>query len=957
MADTLDSSRCLQENTLLALSQGALSSDERRRADAHLDTCESCRAVLAALGHALPDEAAPPMSPPGGGPSRDTGLSPGSSLGRFVMLHRVGSGGMGDVYAAYDSRLDRRVALKLLRSELAARPEAHAEARLLREAQALARLTHPHVITVYDAGLLDGKVFIAMEFVDGGTLAGWLREKPRSLEEVLESFLAAGRGLAAAHAAGLVHRDFKPDNVLIGRDGRVRVTDFGLARGGPDSAVRTPVALPEGATPADSGRLTRVGMVVGTPAYMAPEQHQGQAVDARGDQFSFCVALHEALAGELPFEGPAGGGPPRPLPRERQVPERVRRALARGLSPQPEQRFPSMEALLAELEHARRGAGRERWLLAAGVAVALLLTAGGVVVRERGAQVCRGAGQRLEGIWDSGRRERMRSAFLATGVPYAEQAWRSTSALLEGYTAGWVRMHTEACEATRVRGEQSAELMDLRMECLGQRLATLRELTEVLVAADARVVERSAQAVSGLPDLEGCASVVGLSSPVPPPADAGARARIASLRADVAWARARFDAGRYGPGRERMVRAAEAARELGWRPLEAEVLHLLGQLEYAADDGKAAVQSLHRALWAAQAGRDDAAAARVSVELVRVSGTQMMRQHAQARQWAGLATALLERTGGSRSWEAALELASGQVEFDEGQLGAALSHYERALALREALLGPESLAVAEVLTSMSNVHIMRDEAEKAREHLGRALAVREKLLGPEHPLVALTRRGLGFTWFIEHKAQQAEQEMRRALEIDERALGPKHLRLASDLDALATVLRQQGRAREAIPLYDRALSISESSVGADAPVVGSTLINRAGAFAECGEYARAIEDYQRTLALHEKTLGPEHPDLAMPLSGMGEAQLLLNQPARARASLERALRLEEKSESRRLYGEIGYHLGEALWRLGERRRARELILQLRQTATRKEPYQEEHESVEALDAWLAAHPL
>ena len=218
----------------------------------------------------------------------------GTAVGRYLLLDLLGEGGMGTVYAAYDPELGRKVAIKLLKMSGEA-PEA-ARARLLHEAQAMARLTHAHVLAVYDAGRFGDELFMAMELVEGETLTAWLRQRRRRRAEILRVFLAAGEGLAAAHAAGLVHRDFKPDNVLVGTDGRVRVTDFGLTH------LKT---TPPTSSPVSNPRIdlfaSAVGSITGTPAYMAPEQLQGQATDARTDQFSLCVALWQALTGRLPF--------------------------------------------------------------------------------------------------------------------------------------------------------------------------------------------------------------------------------------------------------------------------------------------------------------------------------------------------------------------------------------------------------------------------------------------------------------------------------------------------------------------------------------------------------------------------------------------------------------------------------------------------------------------------------
>jgi predicted Ser/Thr protein kinase len=228
-------------------------------------------------------------------------LPRGAEVGRYVVIGQLGAGGVGVVYAAYDPALDRRVALKLVREESSRGSDtSDGRARLLREAQALARLSHPNVVAVYDAGTLDERVWLAMEHVEGATLRAWAQTE-RPWPELLQAMIAAGRGLAAAHAAGLVHRDVKPDNIMVGADGRVRVMDFGLAR----AAGARVVAAPDSGGPGErlSLSVTRTGAMLGTPAYMAPEQWVGKEADARTDQFAYCVTLWEALFGERPFMG------------------------------------------------------------------------------------------------------------------------------------------------------------------------------------------------------------------------------------------------------------------------------------------------------------------------------------------------------------------------------------------------------------------------------------------------------------------------------------------------------------------------------------------------------------------------------------------------------------------------------------------------------------------------------
>ncbi|HEY0134292.1 MAG TPA: serine/threonine-protein kinase, partial [Nannocystis sp.] len=355
------------------------------------------------------------------------GLQRGAAIGRFVMLELLGSGGMGEVFLCYDPELDRRVAVKLLRPIRGGRA-GEAPARLLREARAIARLSHPNVVTVHDVALWEGRVFLAMEYVAGPTLTAWARDHARDPAAIVAVYRQAGEGLAAAHRAGLVHRDFKPDNVLVAEGCRPRVLDFGIARTA-ESDDDAP-ALNSASTLAvidPSIDLTTTGMLLGTPAYMAPEQLSGLPVDARTDQFSFCVSLWEALHGQRPFAGDDLAtltsnvlqGRIRPPPREARVPERIEKALRRGLSLDAAARFPDMPALLAALAPPSAGSGR--WF----VALAVIGLAAGATAWSIGgddpAAACTGDAGLLASAWDPPLRDAGAAAFASSGAPRADE--------------------------------------------------------------------------------------------------------------------------------------------------------------------------------------------------------------------------------------------------------------------------------------------------------------------------------------------------------------------------------------------------------------------------------------------------------------------------------------------------------------------------------------------------------
>jgi len=348
----------LNDNAASEFVSGTLPPSALGKVEGHLASCRECRALVAALDAEGGDDSNAKtfrherMSASQLGDLPRKTLSIGDRVGRYLVLSSVGAGGMGVVFAAYDPQLDRKIALKLLRSGLAGSSK-DARTRLRREAQAIAQLSHPNVVSVYDVGTTDdGDLYIAMEFVEGDTLTTWLKKYPRTWREIIDVFLQAARGLFSAHGVGLLHRDFKPDNVLVGGDGRVRVTDFGLARSvlAPDEAV---AAKPE--MTALNIALTATGTVLGTPRYMPPEQMTGPDLDARSDQFSFCVALYEALYGMHPLRDGTSmsmlehGDRALPPPEGLKIPPAIGRAVLRGLERDRARRFPSMGSLIDQL--------------------------------------------------------------------------------------------------------------------------------------------------------------------------------------------------------------------------------------------------------------------------------------------------------------------------------------------------------------------------------------------------------------------------------------------------------------------------------------------------------------------------------------------------------------------------------------------------------------------------------
>jgi tetratricopeptide (TPR) repeat protein/predicted Ser/Thr protein kinase len=695
---------------------------------------------------AVIDAGAPSNAPATRAPT----LALGAVVGRYLILDRLGSGGMGVVYAAYDPELDRKIALKILRPDSTG--GSGGRSRLLREAQAMARLSHPNVVSVFDVGTFGDDVFIAMELVEGTTLKQWLNAQPRSTREVLAVFVQAGRGLEAAHECGIVHRDFKPENVIVDRQGRARVLDFGLARVAgsevPRGEPRSPPELtPSSRTPL-ADVLTRTGTLLGTPAYMSPEQWHGLAADERSDQFSFCVALYEALYGERPFDAASAlllgaevtGGRVGKVPVGSNVPGWLRAILLRGLAVDKNNRYPSMGALLEALGQ-DPSRTRRRWIaVGAALATVAALAQGFRLVARHRSGLCKGSAQQLVGVWDEPRRQAVQAAFLRTGKVFAQDAFVGAARALDEYAHRWVGMRQEACEATRVRGEQSEELFDLRMECLGQRREEVRALIDLFTQADGEIVTKAVQAASGIGDLSTCANAAALRAPIRPPANAQARRQVEELRAKLARDKALDEAGKYDQVLALATTIADEAKALGYQPVEAEALLRLGRVGFVTGKYEVAGQALFDATARAEAAHNDQVAAEAWVMLTWLAREQ--GRYAEGHRWARLAEAKLARVGSPLFEESTLLAGIGALLGDEGKYEEALAVERRSLAIREKALGSLDPSVAWSLNNIGVTLFDLSNYEEALRYHQRALAIREKVLGPEHPDVAASLKNM-----------------------------------------------------------------------------------------------------------------------------------------------------------------------------------------------------------------------
>jgi tetratricopeptide (TPR) repeat protein len=743
----------------------------------------------------------------------------GQAIGRFFVLGPLGAGGMGEVYAAYDPELDRKVAVKVLRAKLS--DTERGAAYLLREAQATAKLQHPNVVVIYDVGTVDENVFIAMELVDGETVKTWLKARP-SWREVLAVFVAAGRGLAAAHAANLVHRDFKPDNVMITRDGQVRVMDFGLARpvdAAPSAELPAVADAAPKPAPYLEADLTRTGAQVGTPAYMAPEQFiPGGTIDARTDQFTYCVALYEALYGDRPFGTDqvdvlrlrAAAGSVQPAPSQSRVPLWVRRAVLRGLRPKREERWGSMGELLAALTNDPAVRHRRWFTVAAGAALLLLAAAGARRLGGAGAPaLCGGAASRLAEVWEpsggpSSRREAVRRAFVSTGTPFAEQAFASVSRILDQFGARWVAGYRDACEATHVRGEQSSEVLDLRMGCLGERLGNLRALTDVLGRADAKVVENAVTAASALPSLERCADVAALRAVIAPPPEPAKRQQVARVRDELAGLVALRDSGQCEPASALASPLVAAANATEYDPLRADVLVAAGLLGNDCGNVTVAVERLKSGYGAAYAGRDDRLAYEAALWLPTF--LDRLGRRDQAHDWLAIGRSALKRMGGGGVFEARLLRSGADVKVHDRDYEGALRDVRRAIEIDKRSLDDDAPELQQALSNLGVALEMAGRHEEALATDRDALTGTTRVFGPQHPFSAMALSNMGEALNNLERYAEARAAFQSALDIWQRT-GADSSFLSYGLTGLGRAWLGEKRPGAAIAPLERALTI------------------------------------------------------------------------------------------------------------------------------------------------------
>lgn len=764
---------------------------------------------------------------------------------RFVILSRAGTGGMGIVYRAYDPELQREVALKLVRPDAVVSNSKTADrgmARLLQEARAAARVTHPNVVTVHQVGMTDDGLFIAMEFINGSTLRRWCRDTTRSWREIVDLFVEAGTGLAEAHRVDVIHRDFKPDNVLVSTDGHAHVVDFGLAIAASQTQTFEPSVDAMVATGHDYNAWTDAAM--GTPAYMSPEQHRGLEVSARSDQFSFCVALWECLSGERPFAGdsptalratvlegiPALRADPQGVPRD------LLALLKRGLDPDPCRRFASMDELVRLIRRTRAPSRFKPVLVLAALCAAAL---GGLWVRDAlAAKRCAAAAKSVQSVWNDERASALHDGMLASGSPIAKVTFEKVRPWLDDYAHSWAEQREHACLAAEDE-DWSPTLRQQAEDCFALRATHLNTLVEGLTVASPKQVVAAVRIAASIPPAKECGNATAMARTVPRPAEhrdliADAYARASKMNGD----------GLTGAEAEALLLDANAlvddAITTGYPPLHAEVLVRRAQLQHQLAHFDDARDSLIEAMVVAgsTSGAEIVAAAASS----QLASTLVMgfNEYDNALRWTAIAEMWLDRA----------------IASDDDPRRA-LAHDVRGIAhLR---LGHNAAARASLLT---------------------ALELKSKALGTSHPDYPRTLNNLANIDYDELKLDAARTRYLETLEALTRAYGPEHPTLAAPLANLARIARMTDSLDESSKYGARALALRQTFLRPDHPVLARSHADRGQIALRRREFAAAVTSFEEALRIY-KLGGQDSAGHADALSGLGQTLMRLGRNTEA----------------------------------------------------------------------------
>jgi eukaryotic-like serine/threonine-protein kinase len=837
---------CPDATELACFALRTLDAEATSRVQEHVDTCATCRAASSALVTASRGEVA------GGATLARPDLAVGAQLDRFVILYELGEGAASVVYAAYDPELDRKVALKVLRS----RGDA-VDDKLLREGRALAKLSEPNVVGVYEVGSVGGHLYIALELVEGVTARQWAAIERRSWRAVRDVYVAAGRGLSALHRAGLVHRDVKPDNIVVAGDGRVRLVDFGLVG---------------------------AGSTAGTPKYMAPEGN----IDARSDLFSLGVSLDESLGG-------AG------------VPRRIRTAIARALDPDPKARFASVDALLAALTD------RPRWHYAVPAALAVgALGAGGAFYLASGDD----ATCDIAAPWSRQDRASVADAIEHSGRKHAAETKQRVMPKLDAFATAWRAARVETCKAYHERREISPERFDREVACLDRQQRTFTATVARLRDGDAAVIDRAIELATALPVLADCRDDASLARTEPLPSAPGARDAITQVEDELARAEVAHRAGDPKAALDAARRALAAARETSYRPAIARAAYTTADLLERAGDARASVELVEESIATAAAARLDEIEAKawtLQLYMLGFAGEAKPAELAAARRAAEAAVARSR----NELVRARLENTLGLVAKQRGELAAARDHYNQALEILRAI-DPSRPEIAASLSNLSVVLALLGDLAGARAAAEDAARRDREVFGAQHPSYADALSTLSSREMELGDLEGSLTHGREALAIQVATYGEDSAPAMISHHGLAHTLAMGGQLEEADKHAARALALAETLRGPEHPETAKALLSIANIAAERKDHARAESVAQHALAIVDKTFGPDHPFALSIHANLGIWALQRKDPVAAEASLRHALAGMLKMPASPHVAVIRTGLGSALLELNRR---------------------------------------
>lgn len=910
---------CPDDEQLLAFVEGLLGDAERARMEGHLAECPQCSALAGAI---FPDVTEPELT----------------RIGRYVVRREIGRGGMGRVLEAYDPALDRTVAIKLI---LPAALSSAARERFMREAETLGAMRHPNVIEVFDVGEFEGAPYFVMEFVEGDNLDVWSRD--RDVGPVLACLRAAGRGLAAAHAKGVLHRDFKPSNVIVGEDGRARVGDFGLA--GFDAV------LTEHGGQGTGDSLTKTGAVMGTLPYMAPELLDGGKASTASDQFAFCVSMYEVLYGRRPFSG----GDARSLSaaiRESQLPEvttdraiprRARAAMERGLSPRADDRHPSMQALLRQLRPTKVVSTVGLGLIGAGAAATVAF-----VVASPRASECSVPKRQLAEVYGKRVRAELEQAFARSALPYAQASARSTLGSLDAYAETWVEGATATCHSAE-RGDLTDTALDLRMHCFQHALRSFSVTVEQLGTADTTHIRDGHELVGALPNAQRCSDSETLARTVVLPQTAEQSREEETLGPLLEESTARVTLDDFDGAWRILEDNADALEAASYPPIVIRTLALRARILLARQDLEGAKALSLQAHERAVALRLDHDASRTATFLGLVTARE--GDITGAQRWYDAARTRA-KAGGFDRLEAMAMASAAQFYSDRGELDRAVDSARGAVELIDGDETYPPTSRAELLLVYARALLIHGGSDDGLAQVREAQRLLLEVHGDTHPALVSVQQLLQMRASQRGDYEAALEHARESYRIDITLHGTESLRAVvatmnlaislyemGELDEAAGKLRHADALLETLPKTSIAVRIpvmvnlanvmlaagknddAKAAIGVAQEIIATqpghrkkrVVLDSVSAHVEAriGNLEAARRFAERALELSVEIYGDEHVRTAETRVRLAQVEVETGHPERARALLDRALDSTDLTEADR--GEATFLLARAVF--------------------------------------------